>query len=109
MSETFDVVIIGGGPGGYNCATPLRTAGPGRLRWWRRTDKLGGTCPELVRLHPLQGHCCTPRELYETASKDFAGLGIEVTGLDKLDHEHAEAESRGRERAYRWRRLHHEE
>jgi dihydrolipoamide dehydrogenase len=42
-------------------------------------EKLGGTClnvgciPSKAMLHAS--------ELYETASKDFAGLGIEVTGL----------------------------
>jgi dihydrolipoamide dehydrogenase len=44
-----------------------------------KRDKLGGTClnvgciPSKAMLHAS--------ELYETAAKDFAGLGIEVTGL----------------------------
>jgi dihydrolipoamide dehydrogenase len=78
MSETFDVVIIGGGPGGYNCATRCSQLGL-KVALVEKNDKLGGTClnvgciPSKAMLHAS--------ELYATASKDFAGLGIEVTGL----------------------------
>ena len=78
MSETFDVVIIGGGPGGYNCATRCGQLGL-KVALVEKNDKLGGTClnvgciPSKAMLHAS--------ELYETASKDFAALGIEVTGL----------------------------
>ena len=78
MSETFDVVIIGGGPGGYNCATRCGQLGM-KVALIEKRDKLGGTClnvgciPSKAMLHAS--------ELYETAAKDFAGLGIEVTGL----------------------------
>lgn len=78
MSETFDVVIIGGGPGGYNCATRCGQLGL-KVALIEKRDKLGGTClnvgciPSKAMLHAS--------ELYETAAKDFAGLGIEVTGL----------------------------
>ncbi|OYX48080.1 MAG: dihydrolipoyl dehydrogenase [Alphaproteobacteria bacterium 32-64-14] len=82
MSETpaqsYDVVIIGGGPGGYNCATRCGQLGM-KVALIEKRDKLGGTClnvgciPSKAMLHAS--------ELYETAGKDFAGLGIEVTGL----------------------------
>ena len=82
MSETpgqsYDVVIIGGGPGGYNCATRSSQLGL-KVALVEKGEKLGGTClnvgciPSKAMLHAS--------ELYETASKDFAGLGIEVTGL----------------------------
>jgi len=82
MSETpaqsYDVVIIGGGPGGYNCATRCGQLGL-KVALIEKRDKLGGTClnvgciPSKALLHAS--------ELYETAGKDFAGLGIEVTGL----------------------------
>ena len=78
MSETFDVVIIGGGPGGYNCATRCGQLGM-KVALIEKRDKLGGTClnvgciPSKAMLHAS--------ELYETAARDFAGLGIEVTGL----------------------------
>ncbi len=78
MSESFDVVIIGAGPGGYNCATRCGQLGL-KVALIEKRDKLGGTClnvgciPSKAMLHAS--------ELYETAGKDFAGLGIEVTGL----------------------------
>jgi dihydrolipoamide dehydrogenase len=78
MSEQFDVVIIGAGPGGYNCATRCGQLGL-KVALIEKRDKLGGTClnvgciPSKALLHAS--------ELYETAGKDFAGLGIEITGL----------------------------
>src|SRR5262249_43762724 len=81
MSDSYDVVIIGAGPGGYNCATRCAQLGL-KTALIEKRDKLGGTClnvgciPSKALLHAS--------ELYETASKDFAGLGIMVDGL-KLD------------------------
>ncbi len=78
MSESYDVVIIGAGPGGYNCATRCGQLGL-KVALIEKRDKLGGTClnvgciPSKALLHAS--------ELYETAAKDFAGMGIEVTGL----------------------------
>jgi dihydrolipoamide dehydrogenase len=78
MSESYDVVIIGAGPGGYNCAIRCGQLGL-KTAIIEKRDKLGGTClnvgciPSKAMLHAS--------ELYETAGKDFAGLGIEVTGL----------------------------
>ena len=78
MSEAFDVVIIGAGPGGYNCATRCGQLGL-KVALIEKRDKLGGTClnvgciPSKALLHAS--------ELYETAGKDFAALGIEVEGL----------------------------
>jgi len=78
--SAYDVVIIGGGPGGYNAAIRAGQLGlkvacvdkgitPG--------GPLGGTClnvgcmPSKALLHAS--------ELYEIATKDFAGLGIDAT------------------------------
>lgn len=80
MSESFDVVIIGAGPGGYNAAIRagqlgLKTA----IIEKRDSKKLGGTClnvgciPSKALLHASQ--------LYEIAEKDFAGLGIKTSGV----------------------------
>ena len=83
MTDQYDVVIIGAGPGGYNAAIRagqlgLKTA----IIEKRDNKKLGGTClnvgciPSKALLHASQ--------LYEIAEKDFASLGIDTGGL-KLD------------------------
>ncbi|MDZ4762587.1 MAG: dihydrolipoyl dehydrogenase [Alphaproteobacteria bacterium] len=78
MSEPYDVVIIGAGPGGYNCAIRCGQLGLKTAIVEKRTT-LGGTClnvgciPSKAMLHAS--------ECYEAAAKDFAGLGIEVSGL----------------------------
>ncbi len=72
----YDVVIIGGGPGGYNAAIRAGQLGL-KVACVEKRATLGGTClnvgciPSKALLHAS--------ELYEMASKDFAELGIEVT------------------------------
>src|ERR1700744_5555153 len=72
----YDVVIIGGGPGGYNAAIRAGQLGL-KVACVDGGPTLGGTClnvgcmPSKALLHAS--------ELYEMAAKDFAGLGIEVT------------------------------
>ncbi len=76
MSETYDLVIIGGGPAGYNCAIRAGQLGL-KVACVETRKTLGGTClnvgciPSKALLHAT--------ELYEAAEKDFAGLGIEAT------------------------------
>jgi dihydrolipoamide dehydrogenase len=76
----YDVVIIGGGPGGYNAA----------IRAGQLGLKVACVDKGIVPDGPLGGTClnvgCMPSkallhasELYEIASKDFAGLGIDAT------------------------------
>jgi dihydrolipoamide dehydrogenase len=81
MAETtYDVVIIGGGPGGYNGAIRAGQLGLKVACVDKGIDgggTLGGTClnvgcmPSKALLHAS--------ELFELAAKDFAGLGIEVS------------------------------
>ena len=72
----YDVVIIGGGPGGYNAAVRAGQLGL-KTAIVEGRDKLGGTClnvgcmPSKALLHAS--------EMYELAGKDFAKLGIEVS------------------------------
>ncbi|MDB5453573.1 MAG: lpdA [Caulobacteraceae bacterium] len=72
----YDVVIIGGGPGGYNAAIRAGQLGL-KVACVEGRATLGGTClnvgcmPSKALLHAS--------ELYEAASKDFAGLGIDAT------------------------------
>ena len=80
MSTQYDVVVIGGGPGGYNAA--IRAAQLGFKTACidkRETQKFGGTClnvgciPSKAMLHAS--------EYYEHAAKNFGGLGIKIDGL----------------------------
>lgn len=74
--STYDVVVIGGGPGGYNAAIRAGQLGL-KVACVEGRETLGGTClnvgcmPSKALLHAS--------ELYEAASgKEFANLGIEV-------------------------------
>jgi len=80
MSETFDIVIIGAGPGGYNAAIRAGQLGlKAALVEKRDTKKLGGTClnvgciPSKALLHAS--------ELFEAAEKQFDSLGIKTGGV----------------------------
>jgi len=81
MAETYDVVIIGGGPGGYNCAIRAGQLGL-KVACIEMRGKLGGTClnvgciPSKALLHATH--------LFHSAQHDFAGLGIK-TGKIELD------------------------
>jgi len=72
----YDVVIIGGGPGGYNAAIRAGQLGLKAACVEKRVT-LGGTClnvgciPSKAMLHAS--------EMYELAKKDFAGFGIKAT------------------------------
>ncbi|WP_270374199.1 dihydrolipoyl dehydrogenase [Marinicauda sp. Alg238-R41] len=78
MADQYDVVIIGGGPGGYNCAIRAGQLGL-KTACIEKRETLGGTClnvgciPSKALLHAS--------ELYEGAKKDFAGYGIEFDAL----------------------------
>src|SRR5579863_1950317 len=71
----YDVVIIGGGPGGYNAAIRAGQLGL-KVVCVEKRATLGGTClnvgciPSKALLHAS--------ELFEMAADDFAGFGIEV-------------------------------
>jgi len=81
MSETFDVVVIGSGPGGYVCA--IRAAQLGLKTACIEKDKtLGGTCLNVGCI-PSKA-LLSVSEKYEHASHQFASLGIDV-GTPKLD------------------------
>jgi dihydrolipoamide dehydrogenase len=78
MSKSYDLVIIGGGPGGYNCAIRAGQLGL-KTACIEMRDTLGGTClnvgciPSKALLHAS--------ELYDAANKDFSNYGIKVDGL----------------------------
>ncbi len=80
MSESsFDLVVIGGGPGGYVAA--IRAAQLGMsVACVEKRGTLGGTC--------LNVGCVPSKALlqsshhFETASKEFAAHGIKTSGLE---------------------------
>ncbi|MEM9235031.1 MAG: FAD-dependent oxidoreductase, partial [Pseudomonadota bacterium] len=81
MSQSFDVVVIGGGPGGYNAA--IRAAQLGlsvACVEKRESGRFGGTClnvgciPSKAMLHAS--------EAFENAGNHFAGLGVKIKGLE---------------------------
>src|SRR5215831_13553731 len=76
MPESFDVIVIGGGPGGYVAA--IRAAQLGQKTAVVERDKAGGRC---------LNYACVPAktvlrtaELYDEA-KNGADLGIVATGI----------------------------
>src|SRR3989440_11244693 len=71
MAETFDVVVIGGGPGGY--AAALYAAGIGLSVAVVEKDKVGGTC-----LH--QG-CIPAKQFLETATVFRTVAGAKEFGV----------------------------
>ena len=78
MENNFDVIIIGGGPGGYVCA--IRAAQLGlKTACVESRGTLGGTC--------LNVGCIPSKSLlnlsesYHKAQKDFNDQGIEFSGL----------------------------
>ena len=79
MSETYDVVIIGGGPGGYNCAIRAGQLGL-KTACIEMRGTLGGTClnvgciPSKALLHASH--------MYDTAANEFESMGIKIGKLD---------------------------
>ncbi len=75
---SYDLVIIGGGPGGYNCAIRAGQLGL-KVAIVEKRGKLGGTClnvgciPSKALLHAS--------EFYEAARKTFPSMGVRIEGL----------------------------
>src|SRR5438067_4268331 len=83
--DSFDVVVIGGGPGGYIAA--IRAAQLGLktacIDDWRGTDgkpALGGTCTNVGCI-PSKA-LLQSSEYYEQAGHQFADHGVKLKGLD---------------------------
>ncbi|MBI3439705.1 MAG: dihydrolipoyl dehydrogenase [Proteobacteria bacterium] len=74
----YDLVIIGGGPGGYNCAIRAGQLGL-KTAIVEKRGKLGGTClnvgciPSKALLHAS--------DYYEAARKTFPSMGVKIEGL----------------------------
>ncbi len=76
---SYDLVIIGGGPGGYNCAIRAGQLGL-KTAIVESRGKLGGTClnvgciPSKALLHAS--------EYFEAATKTFPSMGVKVSGVE---------------------------
>ena len=76
MTLKCDVVVIGGGPGGYVCAIRLSQLGL-RVFCVEKNKTLGGTClnigciPSKALLHAS--------ETYYKAEEKFSALGINIS------------------------------
>ena len=76
---SYDLVIIGGGPGGYNCAIRAGQLGL-KTAIVESRGKLGGTClnvgciPSKALLHAS--------EYFEAATKIFPSMGVKVSGVE---------------------------
>ena len=74
----YDLVIIGGGPGGYNCAIRAGQLGL-KTAIIENRGRLGGTClnvgciPSKALLHAS--------DYYEAARKTFPTMGVKIEGL----------------------------
>ncbi len=84
MSKSFDVVVIGGGPGGYIAAIRAAQLGLSAacVDEWKNTDggpAPGGTCTNVGCI-PSKA-LLQSSENYEHATHQFADHGIEVKGL----------------------------
>jgi dihydrolipoamide dehydrogenase len=78
MSDTYDLVVIGGGPGGYVCA--IRAAQLGmKVACVEKRGALGGTClnvgciPSKALLHTSH--------VYEMAAHHMGDIGVEAKGV----------------------------
>src|SRR5215471_274516 len=75
MADSFDVVVIGGGPGGYNCAIRAGQLGL-KAACVDKRGSFGGTClnigciPSKALLHAT--------DLYTLGRMDFAEMGIKA-------------------------------
>ena len=78
MSENFDVIVIGGGPGGYVCA--IRAAQLGlKTACVESRGTLGGTCLNVGCI-PSKSLLNLSENFYK-AKKDFFNQGIEVSDI----------------------------
>src|SRR5207302_8597968 len=79
MTDRYDVVIIGGGPGGYVAA--IRAAQLGmKVACVESRDRLGGTCLNIGCI-PSKA-LLQSSEKYEEATLSFAAHGVKLAGVE---------------------------
>jgi dihydrolipoamide dehydrogenase len=77
--KEFDVIVIGGGPGGYVCAIKAAQLGL-KTACVEKRGALGGTCLNVGCI-PSKA-LLNSSHLYEEATHNFANHGIKVKGLE---------------------------
>ncbi len=78
MAKAYDLIVIGGGPGGYNCA--IRAAQLGlKVACIERHKTLGGTCLNVGCI-PSKA-LLRASELYEDAQNGMAKMGVKARGV----------------------------
>ena len=75
MSENFDAIVIGGGPGGYVCAIRLAQLGV-KTACVDSRGTLGGTCLNIGCI-PSK-NLLSMSDYYYKALKNFSSIGIEI-------------------------------
>ena len=76
--DNFDLIVIGGGPGGYVCA--IRAAQLGlKTACVESRGTLGGTCLNVGCI-PSKS-LLNSSEMYHKAQKEFDNLGIETKNI----------------------------
>src|SRR5258706_1382524 len=79
MADQYDLVVIGGGPGGYVAA--IRQAKRGMtVAWVEKRDRLGGTCLNIGCI-PSKA-LLQSSEKYEEAKHALAAHGVKIAGVD---------------------------
>src|ERR1700752_4469649 len=78
---SYDLIVIGSGPGGYVCAIRVAQVGTKTVEVWR-FGRFGGTCLNIGFI-PSKS-MLNASELYEEAGHKFAEMGIKVgtPGID---------------------------
>ena len=77
MSEKFQAIVIGGGPGGYVCAIRLSQLGI-KTACVESRGSLGGTCLNIGCI-PSKSLLSLSENFHKV--KHFSNLGIEISGV----------------------------
>ena len=79
MAKTFDVVVLGAGPGGYTAA--IRAAQLGKKVAIIEADKLGGVCLNRGCI-PTKALLKSAHSIHEIADLKGLGINVDLKGLD---------------------------
>lgn len=79
MAKTFDVVVIGAGPGGYVAA--IRAAQLGKKVAIVESDKLGGVCLNRGCI-PTKALLKSAHSVHEVSDLKGLGINVDLKGLD---------------------------